>query len=100
MLFQLSYGPSRPRSLADGPLCRRFRSARGPAGDTIWRTRMAAAALDADTCSLCRRHFLQGEAIRVYRESGARGLARVCPLCTAVAERRGWELCEATRDVP
>jgi hypothetical protein len=61
---------------------------------------MALAVHDTDRCALCRRHFLQGEAIRLYREPSSRDLVRVCPLCTQNAGRRGWELCEATRAHP
>ena len=61
---------------------------------------MALAVQDTERCALCRRHFLQGESIRLYREPSSRDLARVCPLCTQNAARRGWELCEATRAHP
>jgi hypothetical protein len=61
---------------------------------------MALAVQDTDRCAVCRRHFLQGEAIRLYREPSSRDLARVCPLCTQQATKRGWELSEATRAHP
>src|SRR3954447_16866797 len=61
---------------------------------------MALATSELDRCAVCRRHFLQGEAIRLFREPQSRGMQRVCPLCTASATHRGWELCEATREIP
>ena len=42
---------------------------------------MATAASELDRCAVCRRHFLLGEAIRLYREPSSRGTQRVCPLC-------------------
>src|SRR3954452_22703244 len=61
---------------------------------------MATAASDVDRCAVCRRHFLLGEAIRLYREPPSRSTQRVCPLCAQSAQRRGWELVEATRAEP
>src|ERR671932_2790069 len=61
---------------------------------------MATAATELDRCAVCRRHFLLGEAIRLYREPSSRGTQRVCPLCSNTAQRRGWELVEATRSQP
>ena len=61
---------------------------------------MAATLEDVQRCALCRRHFLQGEAIRLYREPSSRDMRRVCPLCFGNARSRGWELCEATRQAP
>lgn len=61
---------------------------------------MALATSELDRCAICHRHFLQGEAIRLFREPQSRAMQRVCPLCTAPAGHRGWELCEATREIP
>src|SRR4051794_5358253 len=61
---------------------------------------MALATSELDRCAVCRRHFLQGEAIRLFREPQSRAMQRVCPLCRTSAEHRGWELCEATREIP
>jgi DNA repair exonuclease SbcCD ATPase subunit len=61
---------------------------------------MALASSELDRCSVCRRHFLQGEAIRLFREPHSRAMQRVCPLCTQQAQGRGWQLCEATREIP
>src|SRR3954447_15990242 len=71
----------------------------GPAPELACR-RMATAATEQDRCAVCRRHFLLGEAIRLYREPSSRGTQRVCPLCAPNAVRRGWELVEATRTQP
>ena len=59
-----------------------------------------AIVQDTHACSVCRRHFLAGEAVRLYREPGSRALQRVCPLCRDAAVKRGWEIVEATRDLP
>src|SRR5689334_9411866 len=61
---------------------------------------MALAASELDRCAVCRRHFLLGEAIRLYREPSTKATQRVCPLCTPTAMRRGWEVVEATRTNP
>jgi hypothetical protein len=61
---------------------------------------MALATSELDRCAICHRHFLQGEAIRLFREPQSRAMQRVCPLCTSPAGHRGWELCEATREIP
>src|SRR3954469_12810827 len=61
---------------------------------------MATAASDVDRCAVCRRHFLLGEAIRLYREPPSRSTQRVCPLCAQSAQRRGWELGGAPRPEP
>jgi hypothetical protein len=55
---------------------------------------------DPGTCSICRRHFLQGEAVRLYREATGPTFKRVCALCLGAAATRGWEATEATREEP
>jgi hypothetical protein len=59
-----------------------------------------AAAADTGSCAICRRHFLQGEAVRLYRDANGPTFRRVCALCLAAAVTRGWELAEATRAEP
>ena len=59
-----------------------------------------AAAADSGSCAICRRHFLQGEAVRLYRDANGPTFRRVCPLCLNTAMTRGWELAEATRAEP
>jgi hypothetical protein len=61
---------------------------------------MALAASELDRCAVCRRHFLLGEEIRLYRDPSSKAAQRVCPLCTPTATRRGWEIVEATRTNP
>jgi hypothetical protein len=61
---------------------------------------MATAASEQDRCAVCRRHFLLGEAIRLYREPSSKATQRVCPLCVPQVSRRGWEIVEATRTNP
>ena len=61
---------------------------------------MAHSVRDAQSCALCHRHFLGGEAVTLYREPGSQTLRRVCPLCRTNATRHGWEICEATRELP
>ncbi len=57
-------------------------------------------AADPGSCAICRRHFLQGEAVRLYRDANGPTFRRVCALCLAAAVARGWELAEATRTEP
>jgi hypothetical protein len=59
-----------------------------------------AAAADTGSCAICRRHFLQGEAVRLYRDANGPTFRRVCALCLSAAVARGWELAEATRAEP
>jgi hypothetical protein len=59
-----------------------------------------AAAADPGSCAICRRHFLQGEAVRLYRDANGPTFRRVCALCLSAAVARGWELAEATRAEP
>jgi hypothetical protein len=58
------------------------------------------AAADPGSCAVCRRHFLQGEAVRLYRDANGPTFRRVCALCLTVAAQRGWEPSEATREEP
>jgi len=55
---------------------------------------------DTLTCAVCRRHLLPGETVQLYRDRDSSGLQRVCPLCRDGARRRGWEVVEATRELP
>jgi hypothetical protein len=57
-------------------------------------------AADPGSCAICRRHFLQGEAVRLYREGTGPNFRRVCALCLDAAAARGWEQTEATREEP
>jgi hypothetical protein len=59
-----------------------------------------AAGADPGSCAICRRHFLQGEAVRLYRDANGPTFRRVCALCLQAAVARGWELAEATRTEP
>jgi hypothetical protein len=59
-----------------------------------------AAAADPGSCAICRRHFLQGEAVRLFRDANGPTFRRVCALCLGSAVARGWELAEATRAEP
>jgi hypothetical protein len=59
-----------------------------------------SAAADPGSCAVCRRHFLQGEAVRLYREATSQTFKRVCALCLGAAATRGWEATEATREEP
>ena len=59
-----------------------------------------ATMTDTQTCAVCRRHFLPGESVQLFRDRAASTLQRVCPLCRDGARRRGWELVEATRENP
>jgi hypothetical protein len=43
-------------------------------------------------CAVCRRSLLVGELARIYQDARTRGVQSVCPLCTAKAERMGWQL--------
>ncbi|HEY1480248.1 MAG TPA: hypothetical protein VGF46_09475 [Gaiellales bacterium] len=58
------------------------------------------SSADPQTCAVCRRHFLQGEAVRLYREASGPTFRRVCALCLDAAATRGWEPSEATRVEP
>jgi hypothetical protein len=58
------------------------------------------AAADPGSCAVCRRHFLQGEAVRLYRDANGPTFRRVCALCLEAAATRGWEPSEATREEP
>lgn len=58
------------------------------------------AGADPGSCAICRRHFLQGEDVRLYRDANGPTFRRVCALCLQAAVARGWELAEATRVEP
>jgi hypothetical protein len=44
----------------------------------------------AHECAICRRSFLAGETVRLYRDHPSRAAVKVCELCPATAEARGW----------
>ena len=45
-------------------------------------------------CAICRRSFLAGEIVRLYRDHPSRAAVKVCELCPATAEARGWQPAE------
>jgi hypothetical protein len=51
---------------------------------------MPSTANRAHECAICRRSFLAGETVRLYRDHPSRAAVRVCELCPATAEARGW----------
>jgi hypothetical protein len=50
----------------------------------------------AHECAICRRSFLAGETVRLYRDHPSRAAVKVCELCPATAEARGWMSAEKT----
>jgi hypothetical protein len=50
----------------------------------------------AHECAICRRSFLAGETVRLYRDHPSRAAVKVCELCPATAEARGWLPAEQT----
>ena len=50
----------------------------------------------AHECAICRRSFLAGETVRLYRDHPSRAAVKVCELCPATAEARGWMPAETT----
>lgn len=48
----------------------------------------------AHECAICRRSFLAGETVRLYRDHPSRAAVKVCELCPATAEARGWQPAE------
>ncbi len=44
----------------------------------------------AHECAICRRSFLAGETVRLFRDHPSRAAVKVCELCPATAEARGW----------
>ena len=50
----------------------------------------------AHECAICRRSFLAGETVRLYRDHPSRAAVKVCELCPATAEARGWLAAEQT----
>ncbi len=48
----------------------------------------------AHECAICRRSFLAGETVRLYRDHPSRAAVKVCELCPATAEARGWMAAE------
>ena len=50
----------------------------------------------AHECAICRRSFLAGETVRQYRDHPSRAAVKVCELCPATAEARGWLPAETT----
>jgi hypothetical protein len=57
---------------------------------------MPSTAHRAHECAICRRSFLAGETVRLYRDHPSRAAVRVCELCPATAEARGWMPAEST----
>jgi hypothetical protein len=51
---------------------------------------MPSTANRSHECAICRRSFLAGETVRLYRDHPSRAAVRVCELCPATAEARGW----------
>jgi hypothetical protein len=51
---------------------------------------MPSTAHRAHECAICRRSFLAGETVRLYRDHPSRAAVRVCELCPSTAEARGW----------
>ena len=123
MLSQLSYGPRAAqgsRSCSRHPASaivavsrpRRSEAAGSDAGDcgrTALRERgdLAASACKplpsdvpmpstarAHECAICRRSFLAGETVRLFRDHPSRAAVKVCELCPATAEARGWQPAE------
>ncbi len=50
----------------------------------------------AHECAICRRSFLAGETVRLFRDHPSRAAVKVCELCPATAEARGWLPAEKT----
>ena len=50
----------------------------------------------AHECAICRRSFLAGETVRLYRDHPSRAAVKVCELCPATAEARGWQPAETS----
>jgi hypothetical protein len=48
----------------------------------------------AHECAICRRSFLAGETVRLFRDHPSRAAVKVCELCPATAEARGWQPAE------
>ena len=46
----------------------------------------------AHECAICRRSFLAGETVRLYRDHPSRAAVKVCELCPATAEE--WPVVE------
>jgi hypothetical protein len=57
---------------------------------------MPSTAHRAHECAICRRSFLAGETVRLYRDHPSRPAVRVCELCPSTAEARGWLPAEST----
>jgi hypothetical protein len=57
---------------------------------------MPSTAHRAHECAICRRSFLAGETVRLYRDHPSRAAVRVCELCPSTAEARGWLPAEST----
>lgn len=53
---------------------------------------MAIQAEHGTRCAVCRRNLLVGESARTYQDARNRSVLTVCPLCTAKADRAGWQL--------
>jgi hypothetical protein len=57
---------------------------------------MPSTAHRSHECAICRRSFLAGETVRLYRDHPSRAAVRVCELCPTTAEARGWLPAEST----
>ena len=57
---------------------------------------MPSTAHRAHECAICRRSFLAGETVRLYRDHPSRAAVRVCELCPSTAEARGWMPAESS----
>jgi hypothetical protein len=57
---------------------------------------MPSTAHRSHECAICRRSFLAGETVRLYRDHPSRAAVRVCELCPSTAEARGWLPAEST----
>jgi hypothetical protein len=52
--------------------------------------RLMPSTTRAHECAICRRSFLAGETVRLFRDHPSRAAVKVCELCPATAEARGW----------
>src|SRR4051794_5962684 len=55
---------------------------------------MPSTAHRSHECAICRRSFLARETVRLFRDHPSRAAVRVCELCPATAEARGWQPAE------
>ncbi len=109
MLSQLSYGPFLAPRVVDrsgAPVANRRTRRRAAHGhgdgstDDCTPAPFPCKPLPSDVpmpsttraheCAICRRSFLAGETVRLFREHPSRAAVKVCELCPATAEARGW----------